>query len=126
MFNGGVAAKLSHRTAVSCADNQDVSNAWIGCHWNVCNHFVIDIFILFGQHQQTIQCHNTSELDRFKNVNALKIALHTGKLAVNPKGKPDVVCMIFGIPDIHKQTPFFFKLVPRKGMPAMGIGARIL
>ena len=101
-----VAAEFPHRTTVAGTDHQNLFDARVGRHGNMGNHFVVNVLVFFGYHQQTVQRHNASELHGIKHVNSLEFALHTGKLLVNANGEPDVIRVIFGIPDVHIKTPF--------------------
>ena len=106
LLNGGITAQLPHRAAVTGANDQNLFDVRVGRHGNVGNHFVVDVLVFFGYHQQSVQRHNASEFHRVKHVDSLKFALHTGKLPVNANGEPDVIRVIFGIPDVHIKTPF--------------------
>ena len=57
------------------------------------DHLVVDELVPLGQHHIAVQCEHPAKLGRFKNINALVIALLGVELLVHP----DAVLHIRGV-----------------------------
>ena len=98
VLNVFVAGQLADDTAVTGTDDQHFFDVRMHGHGHMHDHFVIDEFVLFGQHHIAVQRQETAEFGRLKDINALKLALTGVELAVNADGQLDIGCVMFGKP----------------------------
>ena len=74
-FHTVIAGQLPHYATVSGTDHQNIFRVFMDCHGHMGDHFVIDKFIPFRQHDVAIQRKNPSEFRSLKNVDPLIITL---------------------------------------------------
>ena len=85
-----VARQLAHDAAVARADDQDVLGLAVHRHRHVGDHLVVDELVALGQHDVAVQRQHAAKLRRFKDVDALVLALFAVQLPVYADAVLDV------------------------------------
>ena len=85
--------RVPHHAAVTGTDDKDVFCLLVHRHGHMHDHLVIDEFVALGQHHIAVQCEHPAKLRRFKNIDALVIALLGVELFVHP----DAVLHVRGV-----------------------------
>ena len=88
-------------TAVTGTDDKDVFCLLVHRHGHMHDHLVIDEFVALGQHHIAVQCEHPAKLRRFKNIDALVIALLGVELFVHPDAVLHVRGVKLGKPKFH-------------------------
>ena len=96
-----VAGQLPHHAAVTGTDDKDVFCLLVHRHGHMHDHLVIDEFVALGQHHIAVQCEHPAKLRRFKNIDALVIALLGVELFVHPDAVLHVRGVKLGKPKFH-------------------------
>ena len=105
-----VAGQLPHHAAVACTDDKDILCLPVHGHGHMDDHLVVDEFVPLGQHHIAVQCEHPAKLGRFKNINALIIALLGVELLVHP----DAVLHIGGVKFRKPKLHLFSLLMPER------------
>ena len=87
LFNFRVFHKLPDNASVPGTDYQYLFYVGMYCHGNMHHHFMINKFVLLGQHHIAIQRQKPPELRGLKYINPLKVAFPAVKLPVYPYGQ---------------------------------------
>ncbi len=101
-----IPGQLPHHAAVPCADDQDVPDAGMHRHRHMGHHFIVNKFIPLRQHHIAVQRQHPAEFRRFKDVDALVVALLGIQVPVDPDAVLHIWGMKFAEPHFHILPPF--------------------
>ena len=101
MFYLMVTGQFPDYSSVPRANHQHLFYRRMDSQRHVCDHLVIDKFILFRQHHITVQRQKPSKFRGIKDVNPLEFTLAAVELAVYPDGQLYPRRVFFRKPEIH-------------------------
>ena len=104
-FDAVIARQFPHDTAVAGADDKDVAAVLMDRHGYMGNHFVVNEFIPFRQHDISVQGEDTAKFRCFKNIDMLELALTGIKMAIDTDAVFYIRCMKFTEPKFHISFP---------------------
>jgi hypothetical protein len=96
-----IAGQFPHNAAIARADDEDVLCASVHRHRHMGDHFIVNELIALRQHDIAVQRKHPAKFRRFKNINALVVALFGIELAVDPDAVLYIGGMKFRKPHFH-------------------------
>ena len=96
-----VTGQLPHNAAVAGADDQDILGLTVHRHGHMGDHLIVDELVPLGQHHVAVQGQHPAELRRFKDIDALVVALLGIELPVHPDAVLDIRGMKLRKPHFH-------------------------
>ena len=96
-----IAGQFPHNAAIARADDEDVLCASVHRHRHMGDHFIVNELIALRQHDIAVQRKHPAKFRRFKNIDALVIALLGVELFVHPDAVLHVRGVKLGKPEFH-------------------------
>ena len=106
--NGFIAGQLADSTAVTRTDDQYILDIGIYSHRHGCYHLMVDIFVLFSQHDEAVKHQHPPEFVGIEYIDLLIIALTRVELLLYLYSKINIVRMLFSKPKIHGVPSLLF------------------